>query len=209
MLLAAGSGSRLGAGPKALLRLGRGREPQVRHLIRALWRGGCDEVIVVLGAAHGQVSQVLGPGPHRVVINDAWETGMASSFRAGIAVAEQFLAGEDAGSVMVALVDQPDTDEHVVAHLKASAAMGRVTAAGFPDERGKLVRGHPLIFPVALARAAAALAEGDAGGRAWLRAHPGLIDVVDAGHLATGRDVDTPEDLDRWHTEQGGGHGTT
>lgn len=203
MLLAAGSGSRLGLGPKALLPLNDAREPQVRHLVRALWHGGCDEVIVVVGAEHEQVREALGPGRHRVVVNRAWETGMASSFRAGTAA-----AGDGADSVMVALADQPDIDEHVVAHLKANAARGRVTAAGFPDERGKLVRGHPIIFPAAMAREAAALAEGDAGGRAWLRAHPGLIDVIDAGHLATGRDVDTPEDLHRWQTGKGDAVGT-
>lgn len=209
VLLAAGAGSRLGLGPKALLRLGDAREPQVLHLVHALWHGGCDEVIVVAGAEHEQVRQVLGPGRHRVVINEDWETGMASSFRAGVVAAEQLLAGDNAGSVLVALVDQPDIAEHVVAHLKANASRERVTAAGFPDERGKLVRGHPIIFPAAMAHEAAALAEGDAGGRAWLRAHPGLIDVVDAGHLATGRDVDTPEDLYRWHNETGAADGTT
>lgn len=208
VLLAAGAGSRLGLGPKALLSLGDGREPQARHLVRALWRGGCDAVIVVVGAEHEQVRKILGPGRHRVVVNEAWETGMASSFRAGTAAAEQLLAGGGAGSVLVALADQPDIDEHVVAHLKANAARGRVTAAGFPDERGKLVRGHPIIFPAAMARAAAALAEGDAGGRVWLRANPGLIDVVDTGHLATGRDVDTPEDLHHWRNERRVADGT-
>ncbi|HEY5335252.1 MAG TPA: NTP transferase domain-containing protein, partial [Mycobacteriales bacterium] len=47
LLLAAGSGSRMG-GPKALLSW-RGR-PLVEHGIRTLLEGGCDPVVVVVGA---------------------------------------------------------------------------------------------------------------------------------------------------------------
>lgn len=210
VLLAAGAGKRLGLGPKALLSLGSasGSRPQVVRMVEALWGGGCDEVVVVAGAEAGEVQRALGPGRHRVVVNEDWETGLAASFRAGIAAADELINGRAGGLVMVALVDQPDIDEHVVSHLRTNASNRRVTAAGFPDAQGKLVRGHPIIFPAEMARAAAALAEGDAGGRAWLRAHPELIDVVDAGQLATGCDVDTPADLHRRVKETGVDDGT-
>lgn len=204
VLLAAGAGRRLGLGPKALLPVDHtpDSQPQVARMVRALWDGGCDEVIVVAGAEAARVQRALGTCRHRVVVNEEWATGMASSFRVGVAAANQILEGRGGGSVMVALVDQPDIDDRVVSHLKAKALRRRVTAAGFPGLRGELVRGHPIIFPADLARDAAALAEGDAGGRVWLRANLGLIDVVDAGHLATGRDVDTPADLHHWVNER-------
>ena len=44
-------------------------------------------------------------------------------------------------------------------------------------------------------RAAAGRATGDEGARLLLQANPGLIDLVDCGDAAAGRDVDTPEDL--------------
>ncbi|AGF72978.1 nucleotidyltransferase family protein [Corynebacterium halotolerans] len=205
VLLAAGAGRRLGLGPKALLTLAGAPDdgPQVVRMVNALWRGGCDEVVVVVGADGAHVRRVLGPGRHRVVVNEAWETGMGSSFRAGVDAADDLLTGRPDGSVMVALADQPDVDAGVVSYLRAVASQRRVTAAGFPDPHGRLIRGHPIVFPVAMAREAAATAEGDAGGRAWLRAHPTLVEVVDTGHLATGRDVDTPADLHRWLNETG------
>ncbi|NUL48937.1 NTP transferase domain-containing protein [Cellulosimicrobium funkei] len=214
-LLAAGAGRRLGRGPKALLSLDHGRdgEPLVVRAARALVRGGCDEVVVVVGASGRLVRDALEaawvgtpePGRHRVVVNPDWESGLGSSFRAGIDAADRLLSAPGDvgdGSVLLALVDQPGIGEAAIARLLDAAAQEttgrRVTAAGYPDPRGRLVRGHPLVFPLALARQAAALAAGDAAGRVWLREHPEAVDVVDMGPFATGRDLDTPVDLQWW-----------
>lgn len=201
VLLAAGAGHRLGRGPKALLDVD--GTPQVVRMARALLSGGCGAVVVVLGAGGERVLGVLESslagtpeaGHCHAVVNPDWATGMGSSFRAGVDAADRLVAGD--GSVMVALVDQPDVGEAVVARLLAAPGSRRVRAAGYPDGQGRTLRGHPIVFPARLARQAAALAGGDVAGRAWLRGHPGLVDVVDVGHLATGRDVDTPQDLDR------------
>lgn len=244
VLLAAGAGRRLGRGPKALLSLEnplslenqQGGRPLVATSATALLRGGCDEVVVVVGASGERVREALDralagtpeQGRCRVVVNPHWETGMGSSFRAGIAAADRILSAPESpaapaapealtapgapaapdGVVVLALVDQPDIGAAVVAHLlRAAAGPGtaagqtagrRVTAAGFPDGQGRLVRGHPLVFPLHLAREAAAVAAGDAAGRVWLRAHPEAVEVLDVSHLATGRDLDTPADLHRW-----------
>lgn len=220
VLLAAGAGRLLGRGPKALLTVD--GTPQVVRMTRALLRGGCEAVVVVLGASHAQVLEVLEAAlagtPEgrrvRIVVNPDWESGMGSSFRAGTEAADRLSApsGASAGSVLVSLVDQPDVGAAVVRCLLAAAADAgasaasatgprviatglRVIAAGYRDASGRLVRGHPLVFPRPWAREAAALAAGDAAGRVWLRRHPEVVDLVDVGHLATGRDVDTPQDL--------------
>ena len=57
MLLAAGAGSRLGRGPKALLPY-RGRT-LVEHLAQVLRDGGCRETVVVLGAGAAEVRAAL------------------------------------------------------------------------------------------------------------------------------------------------------
>lgn len=213
VLLAAGAGRRLGHGPKALLVLE--GEPLVVRMVRALLGGGCDEVVVVVGADGDQVRQVLHevfgspPGHLCIVVNEAWQTGMGSSFRRGIAAAASRVTdcfpsyaidrvAGIRGSVMVALVDQLDVDDTVVAQLITEALPQRVTAAGYPDSTGQVRRSHPLIFPLAMAQDAAAVAAGDVAGRAWLREHPELIDVVNVGHLATGHDLDTVADLRWW-----------
>src|SRR5262245_52643138 len=78
VLLAAGAGTRYGM-PKVLADQGR----WLRTGIATLVGGGCDDVVVVLGAAIVEV-----PGPGRAVIADDWAVGLSASVRAGVVAAE-------------------------------------------------------------------------------------------------------------------------
>jgi nicotine blue oxidoreductase len=187
VLLAAGAGTRLGLGPKALLPF-RG-STLVEELADVLLAGGCSEVIVVLGAEAEKVAGLPGLSRHRVLSNPRWAEGMSSSFRAGV------MAASAGNNVMVALVDQPGLSTQLVKRLLERHRPGRVTAAAYPDLSGTLRRGHPLIIDAELRQQAAESATGDAGARHFLRAHPGLVDLVDCGDLADGGDVDTKDKL--------------
>ncbi len=186
-LRAAGAGTRLGRGPKALLPF-RGRT-LVEVLANTLFDGGCREVVVVLGAEADRVRSVTDLGPYVVVENEQWGKGMAGSFRAGID------AATPGNSIMVALVDQPGLTPTAVSRLLGSHRPGRVTAAAYPDESGHLKRRHPVIFDVGLRAEAAAAAHGDTGARSFLKAHPGLVDLVDCSDLCSGEDLDTKDQL--------------
>src|SRR3954465_3833979 len=98
--LAAGAGRRMG-GPKALVR-GPDGEAWVARATRALAEGGCDPVLVVLGAAAEQARALL-PAGSRVLVAPDWAQGMGASLRAGLAE----LAGlpQDVVAVVVGLVD--------------------------------------------------------------------------------------------------------
>lgn len=193
VLLAGGAGTRLGLGPKALLPF-RGRT-LVEVLAKTLLDGGCREAVVVLGAGAQEVRSAADLDEYLVVDNPEWASGMASSFRAGVAAAAR------GHNVMVALVDQPGLTSGVVARLLAAHQAGRVTAAGYPDvvhngiATAKLRRGHPLIIDATLRVDVAQSAVGDAGARRFLKAHPGLVDVVDCSDLTDGADVDTKDKL--------------
>jgi nicotine blue oxidoreductase len=187
VLLAAGAGTRLGRGPKALLPF-RGRT-LVEVLADMLLDGGCRRVVVVLGAGAGDVREQTDLARHTVVENPAWTGGMGSSFQTGLDSASP----ED--HVLVALVDQPGLTAETVARLLRAHRPGRVTAAAFRDSSGKLRRGHPLLLDATLRAEAAAAAEGDAGARLFLQAHPELIDLVDCSDQSRGEDLDTPDQL--------------
>lgn len=177
LLLAAGAGRRFG-GPKALVELD--GERLVDRGVRLLRDGGCDPVLVVLGAA----PDVVVRGARTVVAQD-WDQGMGASLRAGLAA----LQDTDAGACVVALVDQPRIGPDAVRRLLAAppADAAVATYAGAPRN------------PVRLARAVwddvAALATGDTGARAWLRAHPDRVLAVPCDGTGTPDDVDTPADL--------------
>jgi nicotine blue oxidoreductase len=197
VLLAAGAGTRLGRGPKALLPF-RGRT-LVEVLADVLLEGGCREVVVVLGAGAESVRKIPGLLRHTLVENPAWQTGMGSSFRLGLSTARP----QD--HVLVALVDQPGLTPETVGRLLNAHRHGRITAAAYRNGsaaagQGGLQRGHPLLLDVTLRAEAAASATGDAGARFFLHAHPELIDLVDCtpgpgSGQSGGEDLDTPDQL--------------
>ena len=187
VLLAAGAGTRLGLGPKALLRF-RGRT-LVEVLADVLLAGGCREVVAVLGADAATVRAGTDLRRHRIIDNPDWDTGMGSSFRFGVA------AAAPADHVLIALVDQPGLSAETVARVLASHRPGRVTAAAYRGPDGTLRRGHPLLLDASLRSEALETATGDAGARFFLQAHPELIDLVDCSDLSGGEDLDSPDQL--------------
>ncbi|MBM6623442.1 nucleotidyltransferase family protein [Micrococcaceae bacterium RIT802] len=199
VLLAAGQGTRLGRGPKALLRRADGTT-LVEHLSGVLHEGGCGPVVVVLGAGAATAAMLPGLARHLVAENADWVQGMGSSLRAGLAAVP---AGHGA---LVVLVDQPGVDAAMVRRLLAAHRPGRITAAGFrepqapggvPAAGSVLRRGHPVVFGPGDLPAVRAAAHGDVGARDYLAAHPGRIDLVDCSDLSDGGDVDAVADLYR------------
>ena len=176
LLLAAGSGSRLGT-PKALVMLS-GRS-LVEHGISLLSDGGCSPVLVVLGAA----PDVEAPGTLVIVAQD-WDTGLGASLRAGLAALDPAVT-----AVVVALVDMPLVGPAAVQRLIAA----RTSGAAVATYGGK--RGHPVLLQRAVWPAVAELAIGDVGARPWLAANPSLVVEVDCDGTGSRVDIDTPADF--------------
>ena len=198
VVLAAGAGTRLGRGPKALLPY-RGR-PLVEAVAEALLDGGCREVVVVLGAGAAGVTAVANLSRFRTAVNQEWQSGMGSSFLLGNASADP------GNHLMIALVDQPGLTARTVRRLLAAHRPGRITAAAYFQREGgsagaqakgdgTVRRGHPLLIDASLRKAVSDTATGDAGARRFLQDHPGLVDEVDCSDESTGQDVDTPDQL--------------
>jgi molybdenum cofactor cytidylyltransferase/nicotine blue oxidoreductase len=177
LLLAAGAGTRMGR-PKALL-VDEDGTPWLARAVEVLRRGGCDSVMVVLGAAVEEALPLL-PDDVTAVVADDWAEGMSASLRAGLGSLED----SDADAALVSLVDLPDVTHHVVRRVLAAgadrAALIRTTYDGRP--------GHPVLLGREHWAGVRAAAVGDRGARDYL-AHHTLVEV-ECGDLATGRDVD-------------------
>lgn len=179
-MLAAGGGQRYG-GPKALVRF-RGRL-LVERAVDLLGAGGCDPVLVVLGAAADEVLATADLGGVTVVRNPDWASGMGSSLRAGLAALPA-----DVPSVVVTLVDTPGLGPESVRRLAATGADAAVATY-----RGR--RGHPVLLGRSVLAEVAAAATGDRGAGPWLAAHPERVRLVACDGTGDPRDVDVPDDL--------------
>ena len=180
VVLAAGSGSRLGGVAKALLRDG---DHTLLARVAALATGtGVDAraLVVVVGPPFGDdVAVEARRVGAAVVVNPAPERGMASSVALGFAALD---AGVEAAFLWP--VDHPRV---APATLAALVALGQ----GVPSHGGR--GGHPPLVPRRLFAPLATCSERAAGARDILRELP-RIPVDDPGVIA---DIDVPGDLER------------
>jgi nicotine blue oxidoreductase len=183
IVLAAGDGSRLGGRAKALLPH-RGR-PLLHSVVDALEQGGCDETIVVVGAYADDVAAVCPPGT-TLVRNPRWEEGMSTSLQCGVDAA----AGADV--IALTVVDFPGINAKLVHTVLMAHEVGTVTLPVFGDHPG-----HPVVFDLVDAVAAAQQAAGDEGARSFLSRNRDRVRRLDCSGLADPGDVDTVDDLHR------------
>jgi CTP:molybdopterin cytidylyltransferase MocA len=179
LLLAAGAGRRYGM-PKALVDGG----AWLRRAVATLTDGGCDSVLVVVGAQADQVVPLV-PVTASTVLAEDWAQGMGASLRTGLAELLRS-APPQVQAALVHLVDLPDVDAAVVRRLVALAGPAVVARAGFETQPG-----HPVLLGRQHWADIVASAQGDRGARDWLAQRHDLI-VVDCSDLASGIDVDTP-----------------
>lgn len=184
ILLAAGEGRRFGQ-PKALVSFG-GRR-LVERGAATLAAGGCEPVIVVLGAAASEVQAVCTLEDAVVVVNDSWTDGMGSSLKSGLAAARR----SGAAAALVLPVDQPVVTPALVKRLIGAWRQGAKAAVAAYRGRGRT----PALLDRSLWEAVEAGAVGDMGARGYLRSHPLLVTSVDCDDVGDAADLDTPEDL--------------
>jgi CTP:molybdopterin cytidylyltransferase MocA len=171
VLLAAGAGTRFGM-PKVLGVQG----DWLRHAVNVLRGGGCDDVVVVLGAAIVEV-----PAGARAVVAGDWADGLSASLRAGV-------TSIDADYAVVHTVDTPDIGAAVVrrvldAACSSSSGLARAVYTTTPGHPVVLARRH---WPELLQSL-----HGDEGARSFLAARDDVV-AVDCADLASGRDIDRP-----------------
>jgi molybdenum cofactor cytidylyltransferase len=184
LVLAAGGGTRFGASPKQLA------DFHGRPLLEWAVRAQCDvaelsRVVVVLGSHAEAVRDGVRFGPAETVVCEQWESGQAWSLRRGVGFLTE---GGDVSKVIVTLGDAPLVTPEVIRMFVGQPPRARAVYGGRP--------GHPVVLGPEEITALTSLA-GDEGARGLLRGGP----QVEVGHLCSGRDVDTPEDLEEVRDE--------
>jgi molybdenum cofactor cytidylyltransferase len=167
--------------PKQLLPY-RGRT-LLRHAAETAVASGCTPIILVTGALHEALVNEVSDLSIQVVPNPDWETGMASSIRAGLAAVVE----TQPGAVLIMLSDQPLITPTLLRELITSQQQNQapVVATAYGDTKGV-----PAIFSPAMLPALQQLQGSQGANRliATLGTAVGSIPFP-AGSL----DVDTPE----------------
>ncbi len=181
LILAAGSGTRFGDRSKLLADLG-GR-PLLQWAVDAQCAvAALQPVVVVLGAHAEEIAARVRFDRARTAVCADWAAGQAASLRCGLA------ALRGAAKVVVTLGDAPLVTSAVIARFAGEPPRTRATYGGRP--------GHPVVLGPEEMTALMSVT-GDRGARGLLHGGP----VIEVGHLCSGRDVDTPDDLEEIRDE--------
>jgi molybdenum cofactor cytidylyltransferase len=187
VLLAAGSGSRMGNKPKCLLELG--GVPLIRRQLIALSGAGVDELVVVLGHHAERIEPAVRDFPVTLVRNPDPDAGQNASLRLGL----QALSGK-IDTVLVALADQPlinsqDINDLIGAYKKRPAGTEVVqpTVDGLP--------GNPVMFSHSV-REQILAGEARVGCKQWQAANPQAVHPWSTPNTRYRTDVDSPEDIE-------------
>jgi molybdenum cofactor cytidylyltransferase len=187
VLLAAGSGSRMGHRPKSLLELG--GVPLIRRQLIALSGAGVDELVVVLGHHAERIEQAVQDFPVTLVRNPDPDAGQVSSLRLGLQALSPKI-----DTVLVALADQPlinsqDINDLIGAYKKRpeGAQVVQPTVDGLP--------GNPVMFSGEV-REQILAGEARIGCKQWQSAHPEAVHRWVSSNQRYRTDVDSPEDIE-------------
>ena len=206
IVLAAGASTRMGR-PKQMLPWG--GVPMVRHVAHTFASSMACEVVVVVGCRADAVARAVledehgahrqGHGqerrgdqgrtaPIRVVVNAAWNDGMAASVACGVGAARA-----DAEAFLIALSDHPAVEVGVInALIEAFAQRSpaeRVRAVIAPVHDGR--RGHPVLLSAGLRHELEALGCGAASEPGTART---LRDIVNANTAPAWSLVEVPSE---------------
>ena len=186
LLLAAGGSSRLGR-PKQLEPWG--EKTLLGSVLKTVLQMGSEETWVVLGAAHELILEELDFSGCRVVVNQAWESGIAGSLRVGLDALER---GSTATGALILLGDQPGVTVGTANRLREAYQPG-VTPAVIP--RYRYTNSNPVLVDRMLWRRLMML-EGDRGAMHLFKTHPEWVTEVWFPENAP-EDVDDQQDVDR------------
>jgi molybdenum cofactor cytidylyltransferase len=186
VILAAGTSSRMG---KAKQLLSLGESTVLAQTLAHVQSASLHEIVLVLGGSAEAIRRQL-PFPQelKIVVNQAYQQGIASSLRAGLSAVDP-----NSDAALIILGDQPfvrpQTLDRIVEEYRRSRAQIVI-----PMHQGR--RGNPVLLDRSVFAEVMAL-EGDVGSRAIFANHlDGIVnvEVEDAGILL---DLDDPADYER------------
>lgn len=184
ILLAAGESRRMRT-PKPLLDWG--GETLIEYQVHQLRRGGCDEVIAVLGHAARRIRPIAERAGATAVVNTEYAQGRASSLRTGA-----FAIPAGASEIVVLNIDQPRPANIIRRLLESHLSTGALIT--LPTYEGK--RGHPAFLRGSLGPELKRVDESTKGLREIIHRRAKDVSELAFDTDIVLLDINTPEDYD-------------
>lgn len=162
-----------------------------------LQAGGCERVLVVVGADGAAAAAAARHAGAQPVVADDWASGQAASLRAGLAALAELPPA--VGAAVIALVDQPLVPPALVRRLLERAQTAPAVAV-----RADGVLSPPVVLHRSVWEEVRSAVSGDRGAGPWLAANRDRVLAVDVGDVADLVDVDDPEVLSRLRSQLDG-----
>ncbi|MDF1573697.1 MAG: nucleotidyltransferase family protein [Bacteroidales bacterium] len=182
IILAAGSSSRMG---RQKLLMPFGKSTMIETVIDQVLESSVDQVMVVLGADHEKVRNVISQKPVKVCHNRKYEEGMLSSVICGIRALPQ-----DAVYALIFLGDQPEIPP-AVSNLVMESYEKELNGIIIPVCNHR--RGHPLLVDMKYRKEVENL-DLEQGLRSLRHQFPEDVLEVEVDEPGILVDIDTPED---------------
>ncbi len=171
--------------PKPLLDWG--GETLIEYELRQLYDADTDPVIVVLGHRAAEVRAATTSAGLRIVENEGYREGRASSVRRGA----RELVDDDVAAVMILDVDQPRPAEMLRRLIDEHATRGALIS--IPVYGG--TRGHPPVFDASLLPDLCAVRDDTMGLRAVVERHSGEVQEIEFDSEVVLLGFNTPEEF--------------
>ncbi len=182
VVLAAGKSERMGEN-KLLLSLN--GKPLIKWVLDIVCRSAIDDIVVVTGRDSKVVSQLIGGYRVKVVYNDAYCSGQASSIICGI----EALSVHSSCSFFF-MADQPLIDSELIDYMINSFCPGKILQ---PTYCGKT--GTPVLFDACYYEALKKIT-GDHGGKQVIQANQKNLQQIDWHNGRHFLDVDNKDDFE-------------
>jgi molybdenum cofactor cytidylyltransferase len=191
VILAAGMSTRMGS-VKQLLPWK--NDTMLGSTIDLYTKSEVDKIIVVVGYCAAEIIKTLKDKPVKWVINEEYETGMASSLRAGIKALQ-----EEERICLIGLGDTPLLQVSTIKDIiKTHRKYGNKVVA--PYYRGK--KGHPILITSEL-YAELLNVQGDVGARTVINAQYDEVYPLEVDDEGVIIDLDTPESYRTYYQKYG------
>jgi molybdenum cofactor cytidylyltransferase len=188
IILAAGSSSRLGV-MKQLLHLH--NKTLLQHVIDEAIESGGDLIVTVTGANADKVLKEINPERVKIVFNEKWEEGMASSIVAGVHAAITY--NHSVENIIIAVCDQPFISSSLFKQLYQIHQEGtkHIVASAYADTIGTPALFNRKYFDPLMSLT------GDEGAKKLLKTYRNDVATVEFSHGNI--DIDTQEDYENFN----------